>query len=49
MTIGTYELTWIKQLLKDGVWEATQMDIVCENHAALCIASNLVFHKMTKH
>ena len=50
MTLATCELIWLKQLLlelrfgKDG-----QMTLVCDNQAALHIASNLVFHEMTKH
>ena len=46
----TCELIWLIQLLqelrfgKDG-----QMTFVCDNQAGLHIASNLVFHEMTKH
>ena len=50
MTLATCEFIWLKQLLqelrfgKDG-----QMTLVCDNQAALHIASNLVFHERTKH
>ena len=50
LTLATCELIWLKQLLqelryrKDG-----QMTLVCDNQAALYIASNPVFHEMTKH
>ena len=50
MALATCELVWLKQLLqelrfgKDG-----QMTLVCDNQAALHIASNLVFHERTKH
>ena len=50
MTLATYELIWLKQLLqelrfgKDG-----QMMLVCDNQASQHIASNLVFHERTKH
>ena len=50
MTLATCELIWLKQLLqelrfgKDG-----QMMLVCNNQAALHIASNPIFHEMTKH
>ena len=50
MTLATCELIWLKQLLqelrfgKDG-----QMTLVYDNQAALHIASNPVFHEITKH
>ena len=50
MTLATCELIWLKQLLqelrfgKDG-----QMTLVCDNQAALHIASNSIFHERTKH
>ena len=50
MALATCELIWLKQLLqelrfgKDG-----QMMLVCDNQAALHIASNPVFYKRTKH
>ena len=50
MALATCELIWVKQLLqelrfgKDG-----QMALVCDNQAALHIASNPVFHERTKH
>ena len=50
MALETCELIWLKQLLqelrfgKDG-----QMTLMCDNQAALHIASNPVFHEMTKH
>ena len=50
MALATCELIWLKQLfqeLKFGKDE--QMMLVCDNQAALRIASNPVFHEMTKH
>ena len=50
MVLATCELILLKQLLqelrfgKDG-----QMTLACDNQAALHIASNPVFHEMTKH
>ena len=50
MTLATCELIWLKQLFQqlrfgnDG-----QMTLVCDNQAALHIASNPVFHERTKH
>ena len=50
MALETCELIWLKQLLqelrfgKDG-----QMTLLCDNQAALHIASNPVFHERTKH
>ena len=49
MALATCQLIWLKQLLqelrfkKDG-----QMKLVCDNQAALHIASNSVFHERTK-
>ena len=50
MALATCEFIWLKQLLqklrfmKDG-----QMTFMCDNQAALHIASNPVFHERTKH
>ena len=50
MTLATCELIWLKLLLqelrfvKDG-----QMTLVCDNEAALHVASDPVFHERTKH
>ena len=50
MTLATCELIWLKQLHQklrfrnDG-----QMMLVCDNQAALHIASNPAFHETTKH
>ena len=50
MTLATCELIWLKQLLqelrfgKDG-----QMTLVCDNQAALYIASNLIFLERIKY
>ena len=50
IALAICELIWLKQLLqelrfgKDG-----QMKLVCDNQAVLHIASNPIFHEMTKH
>ena len=50
MTSATSELIWLKQLLKElGFGDVTQMTLICDNQAALHIASNPVFHERTKH
>lgn len=50
MALVTCELIWLKQLLKELQFEeATQMTLICDNQAALHIASNPVFHERTKH
>ena len=50
MTLETCELIWRKQLLQDlRFGKDGQMMFVCDNQAALHIASNPVFHEMTKH
>ena len=50
MALVTCELIWLKQLLQElRFGNDGQMTLVCENQAALHIASNLVFHEMTKH
>ena len=49
IALATCELIWLKQLLqelrfgKDG-----QITLVCDNQAALHIASNPIFHERTK-
>ena len=50
MALATCELIWLRhplQELKFGKDE--QMKLICDNQAALHIASNPVFHEMTKH
>ena len=50
MASATCELIWLKQLLKElRFGDATQMTLICDNQAALHIASNPVFHERTKH
>ncbi|GAU27876.1 hypothetical protein TSUD_159700 [Trifolium subterraneum] len=50
MALVTCELIWLKQLLKELQFEnARPMTLVCDNQAALHIASNPVFHERTKH
>jgi len=50
MAVATCELIWIKQLLKELKFGDTKgMELVCDNQAALHIASNPVFHERTKH
>ena len=50
MVLATCELIWLKQLLQElRFWKDDQMTLVCNNQAALHIASNPVFHERTKH
>ena len=50
MALATCELMWLKQLLQELKFcEASQMELICDNQAALHIASNPVFHERTKH
>ncbi|XP_070037129.1 uncharacterized protein [Nicotiana tomentosiformis] len=50
MAMATCELVWVKQLLKElKLGEINKMKLVCDNQAALHIASNSVFHERTKH
>ncbi|RVW97585.1 Retrovirus-related Pol polyprotein from transposon TNT 1-94 [Vitis vinifera] len=50
MALATCELIWLRHLLQElrfGMNE--QMKLICDNQAALHIASNPVFHERTKH
>ena len=50
MATTTCELVWIKELLGELKFgKIDQMELVCDNQAALHIASNPVFHERTKH
>ena len=50
MAVATCELIWVKHLLKElGVFKEQSMKLVCDNQAALHIASNPMFHERTKH
>ena len=50
MALATCELIWLKQLLQELRFEKDgQMTLVCDIQVALHIASNPVFHEMTKH
>lgn len=46
----TCELIWLKELLKELQFAETMpMMVICDNKAALHIASNHVFHETTKY
>ena len=50
MTLTTYELIWLKQLLQElRFGKNDQMTLVCDNQATLHIASNPVFHERAIH
>ena len=50
MALATCELVWLKQLIQElKLYEPGPMELVCDNQAALHIASNPVFHERTKH
>lgn len=50
MANATCELVWIKQLLEELKFcNVTPMKLICDNQAAMHIASNPVFHERTKH
>ncbi|RVW97291.1 Retrovirus-related Pol polyprotein from transposon RE2 [Vitis vinifera] len=50
MTLTTCELIWLRHLLRElRFGKDEQMKLICDNQAALHIASNPVFHERTKH
>ena len=50
MATTTCELVWLKQLLGELTFgKIDQMELVCDSHAGLHLASNPVFHERTKH
>ncbi|RVW44594.1 Retrovirus-related Pol polyprotein from transposon TNT 1-94 [Vitis vinifera] len=50
MALATCELIWLRHLLQElRFGKAEQMKLICDNQAALHIASNPVFHERTKH
>ena len=50
MALVTCEFIWLRHLLRElRFGKDEQMKLICDNQAALHIASNLVFHERTKH
>nr|KYP45568.1 Copia protein [Cajanus cajan] len=50
MTAAASEVTWLQQLLKQlQIGDTQGTKLICDNEAALHIASNPVFHERTKH
>ncbi|RVX05223.1 Retrovirus-related Pol polyprotein from transposon RE1 [Vitis vinifera] len=50
MCLATCELIWLKHLLRElRFGKDEQMKLICDNQAALHIASNPVFYERTKH
>ena len=50
MALATCELIWLKQLISElKFYKIGLMSLICDNQAALHIASNPVFHERTKH
>ena len=47
---GVYELLWLRSLLNEiGYTPSNEMNLYCDNRAAIQIAQNLVQHDQTKH
>ena len=50
MALATCELIWLKHFLRElRFGKDEQMKLICDNQAALHIASNPVFYERTKH
>ena len=50
MALATCELIWLRHLREElRFGKDEQMKLICDNQAALHIASNPVFHERTKH
>ena len=50
MVLATCELIWLRHLLQELRFGKDEpMKLICDNQAALHIASNSVFHERTKH
>ena len=50
MALATWELMWVKKLLKElKFYEIQHMQLHCDNQAELHIALNPIFHERTKH
>ena len=50
MVKGICELIWLKRLLTEiGFAPSSEMDLFCDNKAAIDIAHNLIQHDHTKH
>ena len=50
MALATCELIWLRHLLQElRFGKDEQMKLICDNQAALHIASNPVFHERTRH
>lgn len=50
MALATCDLIWLKQLLQElKCVDFKPMKLICDNQAALHIASNPVFHERVKH
>ena len=50
MATATSELLWLRRLLSSlHITPSSPMTLHCDNHAALQIAANPMFHECTKH
>ena len=50
IALATCELIWLRHFLQElRFGNDEQMKLICDNQIALHIASNPVFHEMTKH
>ena len=50
MALATCELIWLRHLFQElRFGKDEQMKLICDNQATLHIASNPIFHEMTKH
>lgn len=43
------ELQWISYLMKDDAYSKLPIPLYCDNHDAIHISQNAIFHELTKH
>lgn len=48
-TCACQEAIWLKRLCSNVGYDVGKITVFCDNHSAICLTKNPIFHARTKH